>query len=275
MKVFKIIGITFLSIGIVLFIIGLIATKGDISKLKEAFIMDYKYEQVIKNGSEDITKVSLDLTTNDVNFYKSENESYSIDYYDSEEYQYKFAIENGVLSLSSNYKFKFFNWGFTSDKVKKVNIYLPKSFDGKIIGTLTTGNITIENYDIINNLDLTVTTGSIKLSNIVVENEVNLKSTTGKISLNDISALKINSKTTTGHTEMHKIESEDIVATATTGSVSIEIMGLSDDYKADLSTTTGDIKYDGINVSNQVLNPNGEKLLIASVTTGNITISFI
>jgi hypothetical protein len=293
MKALRTFGIVLLFIGLGLFILGAILTKGDLSKITGIFLNDDQYEIVEKKGEEEITSVDLSLITNDIIIYKSTDETYAADYYVSEDDTIDFSIVDKQLVMKGNKKNEFFNWGIKSPKVSKVNLYLPKSFDGIInIKSITgdvkisdttlqelniesnTGNITISKVDIVSGLKFLLNTGDIKLD-MVNTTFIDGKSSTGRIEiLNSVVTTKIDVKTSTGNISLDSVNCGKVTCKASTGNIKIKLVGPKEDYHLELETSIGDIFLEGNIMSDHVTTPYGAKSIDASTSTGDITINF-
>jgi len=295
MKIIKIIGIVVFLGGLVLFTVGLVLAKGDFSVIKTGFSTDANYEQVEHTGTDSIKSVDIDVTTNNIEFFYSEDETYLVSYYESEDETFTFSTDGEILYLKGVYKFKFFNWNFKSKEISKINVYLPKSFNGEILCHTSTGDITINDFSDIEGLDLDVSTGDITITNSTIVGKLNvnsstgdikvqntlisgdtiLKTSTGGITFSNSETNSINSNSSTGSIDLYNITCDNIIAKVSTGTIKIDIVGSEDDYRANLSTNTGYIKYQGIKIEGQLLNSNGTKTLTASASTGNVVINFV
>lgn len=293
MKALRTFGVIILFFGVSLVILGVILTKGDFSKIKGAFLIDDQYEKVEKKGEEEITSVDLSLVTNDVIIYKSTDETYAADYYVSEDDTIDFSINNNQLVMKGTKKHKFFNWGFKSSTVSKVNLYLPKSFEGTIniknstgdvkISDATfqeinidssTGDIILSKVNIINGLTFSLSTGDVNLDMVNTPSIVG-KTSTGGIEISNSNVLtKVDLKTSTGNISLNNVNSENIVCDASTGSIKINLIGKQEDYRINLETGTGKIYLQGNKMGDHVTIPFGNKSLDASTSTGNITVNF-
>lgn len=285
--------------------------EGDLSFMKNIFCKNANYEKVVHNGSDVFTSVEIDVSTNHVQFFKSFDESYNIEYYESKNDKFNFSVQDEKLILKSVYKFKFFNWGFKSREVSQINIYLPMSFNGNIYAHTSTGSVIIDGFNveqiyikattgylkaancIINgkfdvitttgaaeianiksqSLVADSTTGKIKISNVTVENDSIIRSSTGSIMIDNFSSNSIECSASTGSIEFGKTICPNINVRTSTGSIKMDIIGNKDDYKADVTTTTGSIKFNGLKVKGKLVSLNGTNSLFAKASTGSITIN--
>lgn len=309
---FKKLIVIFLCVGLILTIAGFIVIKGNVKKIVDTFNNDEDYQLVTKSGSESINEVNLHLLNKHVIFYQSENEDYIINYYESEKDKINFTIENGKLTLKNVRKnFIFFN--YTSKKIRNVEIYLPTSFQGKVDINLSSGKINLENYHL-SSLDIDVTSGNINLNNVEVEgnvkiditsgnvhidnlnasnfdyegtsgnitiinsqiiNEAQLSMTSGDIDIKDTTIPTIDLKSTSGDIDLYNITSSNIDVNVTSGDADLTIFGDHTDYQVYINVTSGKVLYQGLKVSNQIINPSGAKSIKLKLTSGDGSIDFL
>lgn len=303
------------SLGLIMVILGFVLTKGDFTKIKAAFINDEDYEFQTVAGDEKISQVNIEVHDNNIKFYKSVDETYKVEYYTSEEDQINTNISNGKLEIlgQKNRWFNLFNWRIKSAKVSQINIYLPNSYNGEITLDLTSGNTSIEDFQI-NTLNVYITSGSLNLKNVEVDTNINFEITSGKIYLTNVTCSNLNGEATSGsitikdssvnnNTEL-EITSGNIKVTdsnfnkfeanATSGNITLsyvsgnqfitditsgdtymKLLGTKDDYRTILNINSGDILYLGIRIKEINVNPHASKYLKATGTSGDIEIEFV
>lgn len=282
-------------IGIGLIVVGLVLTKGDFSNVVNAFTVAEDYVYVEKDSDVSINSVLVDLTSNNISFYKSQDDSIQVNFYESEYDKINMTVENGLLSIIGDYKnkFRFFNFRIKPREYKKVDIYLPNSFAGEIDVNLTSGQLNIEDFNF-QKIDIDLTSGDIKLKNINVytdlkviltsgnanldnvnvTNDATFNFTSGSLTINKMLANKIDADLTSGSGRLNDVTANHIIGELTSGDLDISIIGLKDDYTADLDVTSGSILLDGMKISSQKFNLGKAKTLTVDVTSGDINIEF-
>lgn len=282
-------------IGIGLVVVGLALTKGDFSKVVNAFTVAEDYTYIDRDSYVSINEILVDLTSNNISLYKSEDESIRITYYESEYDKINVTAEDGKLSVIGEYKYKFrfFDFRIKPKEYKKVDIYLPNSFAGEVAIKLTSGeldildfnlesldidltsgDINLKNVNINTNLKVILTSGDAILDNVNVTNDATFNFTSGALSVNKMVANKIDVDLTSGSGKLTDITVNHIIGDMTSGDLDISIIGLKNDYTADLDVTSGRILYDGMKLSSQKLNLGKAKTITVSVTSGDINIEF-
>ncbi|MGD9605011.1 MAG: DUF4097 family beta strand repeat-containing protein [Bacilli bacterium] len=293
MKTIKTILILILVVGFGLATWGFIGTKGDITVIYEAFSRDDDFTLVQKTGNEAITEVYIEGSTHNIIFEESLDSTYTLTYYESEYDYFSYSLVDGVLTLDNTSRQLFFIWGYKSQAVSLIKVVLPVNYNGLIVGetdtgsleidgftqlpslklTTSTGDVTVSNCSIINKLTAQTATGSVNLDTIQAQ-EIKASTSTGKIKMNVVSAPTISGTSSTGTIDLNDITSDDVTSSTSTGSVYIDLLGEEDDYRVDVSVSTGDITYQGLKIASQVLNPQGTKNITAKTSTGNIVIVF-
>lgn len=287
------VGILFLGLGI--FIVGLVLTKGDFSKTIAAFTVEDEYEFVEQTKVEDINTIYIDVVSNNIIFHKSEDGEVKVEYYESEYDKIAVNIANNRLSIIGQYKqkFRFFSFRIKPNKLKDINIYIPNTFNGnadieivsgnlkidgfnleEIYTDLTSGNQTLDNLTVRKNAKLNSTSGNIKLNNLDVNGNLYLDLTSGNVTTNNIKANTILLDTTSGNSKFYDVTFNNIEADITSGNLDMLIIGNKNDYSADFEVTSGSVLYAGEKYMNQRLNPGKSKNIIIDITSGNSEIIF-
>ena len=300
-------------LGIGLFITGVIIANGDFNVLKSALVIDDEYEAKVVNGEEVVTGVEIDLKDNNVVFFYSEDDTYSVDFFESIDDKINVSVVDGKLVLKGVYsvKYRWFKLAIKSSAVKQVNIHLPQSFAGSIKANLTSGNTAIENFELdslnmdltsgnvslrntnMTNIDIDSTSGNINL-NRVNANKVSIDNTSGKITIDevnianeaklnftsgnlDITNSQINNldiDLTSGSTNLRALHSDNISVDFTSGDVYIDIIGDESEYRSEFDITFGCVTYMGNSISSAVINDNASKHIYVNGTSGDIEINF-
>lgn len=291
MKTIKIVIAVILILGVAMTAVGFIASKGDLSQIVNAFSQDDDYELKNQTGSDVINRVEITGSTHSIKLSLSEDANYELTYYESEYDYFNFSITDGTLILESVYKYAPFRWGYKSPAISLIDVVLPLGFSGSIVASTGTGSLSISDFLSLEVLDLSSSTGEVRISNCHASTEILASTSTGSVYLSECQSLKVDGSTSTGSVRMSfitalevsgssstgsvqltDITSDDISATTSTGSVTLDIIGSEEDYRVQVATSTGDITFQGIKLSNQTLNSGGSKSIIAETSTGDISI---
>ena len=164
-----------LILGFGLVIAGLVMTDGDLTQIKAVLTYSEDYEQVTDSGEEVINAVDISLVDNDIRFYYSEDEGFSLDYYVSEKDNISHSINDGKLVLTSEYaknrSWFQWRWHIKDPAKKKVNIYLPASFKGSMDIEITSGSLVLENFEL-SSLIMDFTSGNVDIKNTNVTSQI-------------------------------------------------------------------------------------------------------
>ena len=277
-KLIKIIAIalSLVVVGGIIFAIG----GGIIMKKNGGFDIS-KYASKTFTTEEEFKDISIDLTTYDVTFRKSEDGKVKIDYLEGKKNTCDVKVVDSVLKITEiddrNFIEKFF-----SINEKDLVIYLPEkeynSVDIEIttgdIKFLTNANFLFANVKLVtgdvegslkvkNDAIIKTTTGDVELNDIICKN-FSIIATTGDIDLTSVIASdNLTLKTTTGDVEFASCDSSNIIITATTGDVTGTLLT---GKIFDVQTTTGD----------EIVPPNSEGgMCNVTVTTGDVKIKIV
>lgn len=276
--------------------VGVILSKGDFNEIKATlkgrFV--YEYEYIKTEGEEVISDVKIDLVNNNISLFYSVDETYSIDYYNTEKDAINVSIVDGKLIVKGIYKrlFNLFDYHYKTEAQKKVNIYLPASYSGNIKIDLTAGSLNIKNFNLenlnidstsgvinitesnFNNINIDLTSGYTSLKKVNANNSI-MNATSGKIIIENSKIDNLSIDLTSGKIDIVSLKANVIKTVVTSGETDLNIIGNVNDYKAVLESLVGKIHYDGNKYNDITINPNGAKLIEASCTSGNIIINFI
>ncbi|MGD9887591.1 MAG: DUF4097 family beta strand repeat-containing protein, partial [Bacilli bacterium] len=162
---------------------------------------------------------------------------------------------------------------------------------GKIKAETGTGRIAIEDFDSLTTLQLSSSTGDVNAKQIDATGKIDLNTSTGRVKIENSSGLEIEAttstgdviidtatvtklvaRTSTGSVDLKNLTADDIRGTSSTGSVKMNVQGIEDDYRVEVSVSTGDITFQGVKISSQTLNSTKLKSIYASTSTGDIDI---
>lgn len=301
-----------LLLGVVLVVVALIATRGNIGSSITDLQPARTYQEVTE--TQEIKSYVFDLSIDDIEFYASTDGKLLIQYYDEEKPKYTYRYENETVYFTYDRNAKLFN--FFSFKKYVVKVFLPTNTFTSLDCTVTTGDIkSYLNSLVVDKIELNVTTGEIQGANIKA-NEVKIVTTTGDCELENISgkALKCTSSTgdvnmdgltfnsiyigvTTGRVEVDRVVCDDLTIHTSTGSINgdqlvakdakfnssnglinVRFSDYSTNYSLVADTNTGNIRVTGtdINIStdNHLAWGVGENSIEAKVSTGSISIKF-
>ena len=312
---FKKLILVILIVGIGLIIAGFAITGGNFKDIRAAFLADDDYTQMRKEGIEVFNNADIELADHDVYFYYSSDDSYLIEYFESDYDKVNISVENNKLIIKNTNKTfnKIFNWKFKSDKVSRTNIYLPKGFNGNLKTKvtsgiilidgfslnegnfkLTSGNLTVKNTDILTSLSANITSGDAYITNVKadsltvdassgtvkilssqISNKINIDVTSGDIRVKETSSKLIDVEATSGRIYLEKVEVEGVNAEVTSGDIYMTLIGLDTDYRVEIDITSGTFYYLGEKTKSELINKNASKLISIDVTSGSARLSFV
>ncbi len=230
-KLWIIIAVSLIAVGLFIFAGAMIALDFDFTKLSTV-----KFETNTYEISEDFSKISIDADTTDIEFVLSSNNQCKIICFEREKVKHSATVKDETLTIGAIDTRKWYDHIGFSFGESKMTVYLPRTeyasllikgstgdiaipkdfeFDTIDISAstgavecyasaselmrikLSTGAVRVENVSV-GTLDLSVTTGGITASSINCEGDVNVAVSTGKTKLTDISCKDVISSGSTG-----------------------------------------------------------------------------
>lgn len=197
---------------------------------------------------EDIyNKINIDVITDDVNIYLSENNEEKIVCLENEVVSVDAKVENGVLNIKKVDNRKFYD-KFISWTNFKIDLYLSKEAIDLLNINCTTGDIIVHQGFTFIDVNINNTTGDLEISSNVTNN-LDMENTTGDIMIKDCNIgnnLTIDS--TTGDLEITNVNCNKLDIEITTGDTELTNVIITTDLK--INGTTGDVDFDGIDANN-------------------------
>ncbi|MDD3382495.1 MAG: DUF4097 family beta strand repeat-containing protein, partial [Bacilli bacterium] len=275
-KILKVLAVAML-IGVSMTLIGIFAFGGEVQSIPEYFNDDDSYTLVQHSDESEITNINIIAVNRRIEISLSSDDSWHLDYYDSEKDRFDYSFIDGELVLENIIQrqyFTIFKW--TSAEISLVKLTVPVSFSGNIIVKTTNGSIKTEDLSLINQINFETTNGSLTIENVVVLNDVSLFTTNGGINVLDSRIdQELYNRTTNGNINLRNVVAIDIDSVTTNGKIIASIVGDSDEFKMDLRVTNGKIYLGDFVLASQVLNPTKTNIIRLHTTNGNIEIEFV
>lgn len=300
-------------IGAVLLTVGIVRADGDINKFIETFNSDLDFTYKEEKGNDLISQIDIELKSGNIVFHFYDEVGYKVDFYESTYNKKIVSVVDGKLSIHQEIenKIKWFSFSFNSNKINTVNLYIPKSYEGKVNINSLSGNVKIENFNF-EQLNAYVTSGNITIKEVSSETSINLRTTSGNINLNEVEAKLLNINTTSGNisltssrivddikinamsgniklynikanqliggassgnVELNQVDVLDIELRVTSGNISVDVIDQIDNYRIEASVVSGDIYYKGSKIKGRFTTSTGERKIKVNTTSGNIRLS--
>lgn len=248
-KAIKITLLVLVCVCLVGFMIAFIKSGFDFSKMKAELVYNESFE------SENIDTILVDLRSSDVNIYESDTDKFVVKIYSDK--------KDGIDVNKTEKELKIINkqktqvcFGFCFGN-RKVEIYVPNTYNGKFDIHTTSGDIRsdLETY---NDYKIKVTSGDIQIDKIKsltgsatsgdleikeISSSINFKTTSGDIEI-DMFDVKENSsiKVTSGDVEINKLTGAYVDASAKSGDIKVKDNDRLAKYELIIKTTSGDVE---------------------------------
>ncbi len=293
MKLWFVIAISLVVIGLIVFVVVMTACNWDFTKLSTA-----KFETNTYEVREEFSNIWIKTDTADILFAPSDDGICRVVCYEQENEKHSVAVQNDTLTVNVVNRRKWYEYMGITIGTPKIRIYLPNaeyaslyikestgdieipkdfmlesihisnstgdikneaSASGVVKIDTNTGNIHVENVSA-GSLDLSVSTGKITVSGVSCEGDVTVSVSTGKTELTDVACKSIVSRGSTGDASLKNvIATEKISVERSTGDVKLESCDAGELF---LKTDTGD-------VAGTLLS---EKVFIIEADTGSVNV---
>ncbi len=155
------------------------------------------------------------------------------------------------------------------------------------------GAIQLDHVTLTGNLDMNTSNGTITLDNVIASqiegetsngnitvqttdcNSLELTTSNGWFDVEYLTCESVDLRTSNGGISVGQLISQSVYLDTSNGSITIEVIGDKDDYEVSMSTSYGDMDYDGIGVTEEHLNVGAPYEIELYTSFGDITIDFI
>lgn len=250
-KAIKITILSLLCISLVLFMFMFIENGFKFSNSKVKLVFEESYD------INDINKISLIAKSSDINIYESKDDKLNVKVYSEKKDDVKITNENNVFEISNVQKGTIcFGFCFAD---RKINIYVPKSYEGSFKIKTTSGDIKSE-LATFNDYNISVTSGDIELYNA---SSLVGSATSGDVEIEEINS-SIDFKTTSGDIEIERLTlTKNSMIKVTSGDISID--------RANNAYINSSVKSGDIDVKNN--DRHAEYELVIKTTSGDIEVN--
>lgn len=248
-KALKITVLVLICVCLVGFMVSFIHSGFNFSNMKAELVKDEEYEL------ENINSISVDVKSSDINIYESKDEKVKVKIYSDKKSNIEIKNENNELKIINNQKGSVC-FGFCFGN-RKVDIYVPKKYDGKFDIKSRSGDIKSE-LETSNDYNIRVTSGDIKIDRVKsltgsatsgdleieeITSSINFKATSGDIDIDIIDVQENSSiKVTSGDVEINKLTNAYVDASAKSGDIKVNKNDRHAQYELVIKTTSGDIE---------------------------------
>ena len=236
MKFWLLLGGTLIVLGTLLFTITLASVGWDFTALDGNM-----YEHKTHTFGEDITNISIDTVTADINILPLDEGEPRAVCYENSKVTHTVTFDNqGNLSIVTNDQQKWYDRIFSFGRAH-ITLYLPTGTYANLSIDNTSGDVRVASGFTFAQMDISITTGDVSISASALT-EMNISTTTGDISLRGATANTITLKTTTGDTELQDITTHDLTSHGTTGDLDMErVIATGNMY---VKRGTGDVEFE-------------------------------
>lgn len=292
-KIWLIIAVSLVAIGLIAFAGAMAACSWDFTKLSTVKYVTNTYEV---NG--DFDGISIDVDTTEVEFAPSDDERCRVVCVESEKIKHSASVQGGTLVINAVDTLKWYDYIRLSFEAPKITVYLPESEYASLSIDTDTGDIAIpEDFtfeylringdtadvvcmaSVLNAIEINLSTGGIKADGITA-GEIDLTTSTGDINMNSVAADgNITVGTDTGTVKLNGVTCADFSAESDTGNITLANVVAEGCFS--IENDTGDVRFENsnaleISVKTSTGDVTGtllsEKVFITETSTGNISV---
>lgn len=257
----------FLSLGIGLFVLGLVVAgagfamaKGDFSRIFPAV---QQLEGTEDFSGEDVTDLVIEDDYNAISFVPSADEDIHITYYEVEEGDYTFTVADGTLTIAPEKKDWWRNIGIFHYQPKTMVIKVPKTM-GSVSVDADASSFSMEDISLSGNLVIKADAGDVTLNHVgskslsvdssagsvtlaaVTTGEIQIGADAGRVNFSDVSAGDTAIKTNAGKVDGQNTVFSDLTIESDTGVVVLDTV-TGDQVR--ISTDAGKIEFAKLTVN--------------------------
>ncbi len=224
--------------GIVLFLVGLLVTKGDFSKISTV-----EYENRQRTVEEEFTDISIEQYTDNVYVYPTTESVCRIDYMQSENILQSIAVQDGVLRIAEQDNRKWYEcvgifWGN-----KEMCIYLPQAEYNAVKIKASSGSVEIASGFTFASVDVRVESGDINLS-ADAHTDIKLTAQSGNVDVKNASAASLTATAQSGAIRLENVTAKDSVSLGVQSGEIIATGVTCSGFTA--STQSGDVQLENV-----------------------------
>ena len=256
-KVTLIVGAVLVGIGLIVFLIGGIASSWNFGST------NWESKVYESESDAEITDIDLDFSagTLEVQFY--DGDVVKVEYGESEQITTECKVVNKTLNITSivhwHVQFLWFN------KIPETKVYIPKNMQLGLKLNVEAGVIRIKEGSF-TNVDIKMDAGTLTIDNVKCHNFV-VNMDAGTMKLSKVESDKFSARLDAGTLNVTRLQCDDIDLELSAGTVKIGVVGNKSDY-----TIKTDVSAGSCNVKNQ--SGTTSKILKVGVSAGTAKITF-
>lgn len=253
----------------------LIIGKESSQYLLDRAVQDHDYTETLYSSTTELTGLDLEMVNRNVNVIRADVEKVEITYYQSDKDAIEIKESSGILVLDNKVKKYAFNmFSKVSNEKRVIQVVLPQNLNYNISIETINGNHILEDLGILKNVELKTINGTITVKKTETINNFFINSTNGFIYGENLKSSSMCFETTNGEIQLSSSVCNDISLSSINGSISVEVLGIFEEYKIDVSTVIGKIYYDDLVIAKGIINKEALKKLKIKIITGDIRMIF-
>lgn len=246
-----------------------------ITEFIDKFNEDDLYEEMHFVAGEDAVNLELQFVNRNVVVSRGDVETIEIHYFVSERDTITVSENSGTVKMENRVRWQLFGaFRHVSSEIRRIEVVLPVNLLVGVDIKTTNGNLLLEELDNVQGIKLQTTNGNVTLRHISIVDDLIIQTTNGLLNVQYVAADKMNLKTTNGSITVNKAESNHITLKSTNGGITVDVRGVFEEYRIDVKSTNGRIRYENYTLGSGLIHPNATNILNVQTTNGGIRLSF-
>lgn len=284
-----------------LFLIGVgLVTIFSIMSENDLFAMvsedEFVYHELTYTDTE-ISVFDFDFENRDIVVRPSEDGNIKVMFYSNDKDVMTVTDDSETLSIVNDiewYNRIFIGWDFLFNReYYQVIVYLPSTENYTFKAESSNGKLDVMNIQNFNILDMSTSNGVIhmsdveaykmtfdssngeaRLTDVICATDIKLSTSNGRVYLTNVTGTKIDAHSSNGRIIATGLVAENIILDTSNGDIEATVDGAKDDYEVTMSTSNGDLDYDGLGVTGGHYNTGGQYQITLDTSNGDITLTF-
>ena len=256
-KVWLIVGVSLIILGLIIFAAAMTANKWDFTKLSTV-----KFETNTYSVSDEFDSIAIQTDTADIIFVPTDDGICRVVCYEEENIKHSVAVQNNILTIQVVDKRAWYEYIGITYGTPKITVYLPQREYTSLHINESTGDVELPKEFTFGSIDISASTGDVKC-HASTSDLIKIKLNTGDINVENISAGAldltvstgkvtaksivcngdININVSTGKTYLTDVKCESIISNGSTGDISLKNVIAEKQFS--IKRNTGDVMFEG------------------------------
>lgn len=228
--------------------------------------------------NENFSKIVIDTQTADIVFAASDDGICKVVCEEQENILHSAAAQDGTLTVTEEDTRTWYEHIGFNLQTPSITVYLPEAEYASLVITESTGDITLPDGFLFDEVDLCLSTGDVSVSSDV-SSSLRIRTSTGDVRVENAGLGALTVAVTTGDTLISNVTCKNLSSDGSTGDLTLKNVTAAENLTIERST--GDVKLDGVDAAAISVDTStgditgtllSEKIFVASTDTGRIKV---